>query len=130
MSVLRADAGVVQTGRDGVDGRDLAVFVLAEVGLHAVEDAQTAGRHGRSGLRRIDAASGGLTADQPNAFILDEVIECADGVRTAAYAREHCVRQTAFLLQQLLLDFLGNDRPGSHGRWSGTDADPCTEPRQ
>ena len=32
VSVLRADAGVIQTGGDGVDRCDLAVFVLTEVG--------------------------------------------------------------------------------------------------
>ena len=38
--VLRADAGVVQPRRDGIHWRDLAVFVLAEVALHAVEDEE------------------------------------------------------------------------------------------
>lgn len=43
VSVLRADTGVIQTGGDGVNRSDLAVFVLAEIALHTVENAQTAG---------------------------------------------------------------------------------------
>ena len=40
VSVLRADAGIVQSGGDGVHRRDLSVLILAEIGFHAVENAQ------------------------------------------------------------------------------------------
>ena len=56
----------------------------------------------------VDAASGSLAADELNALVLNEVVEGADGVGTAADTSNDGVRQTAFLLQNLLLDFLGN----------------------
>ena len=67
VGVLRADARVVQPGGDGVDRGDLAVLVLAEVGLHAVENAQPAGGDGGGGLRGVHPPSGGLTADEADA---------------------------------------------------------------
>ena len=111
VSVLRADAGVIQTGGDGVNRGDLTVFVLAEIALHAVEDAQTAGGDGRRGLRGVHAAACGLTADQANALILDEVDRTR---RWRSSRRRHrpCtdVRESALLLEHLLLDLLGDDR--------------------
>ena len=106
--VLRTDARIVQTGGNRVNRCNLTVFVLTEVRLHAVEDTQTAGGQGGSGLLGVDAASGSLAADELNALVLNEVVEGADGVGTAADTSNDGVRQTAFLLQNLLLDFLGN----------------------
>ena len=110
VSVLRADAGVIQTGGDGVNRSDLTVLVLAEIALHAVENAQTAGSDGRGGLCGVDTAACGFTADQAHALILDEVVKRADGVRAAADTCHHDVREFALLFEHLLLDLLGDDR--------------------
>ena len=114
--VLRADAGIVQTGGNGVHRGDLAVFILAEIGLHAVENAQSARVDGGGGLKGVYAAACRFTADEPDALVLNEVVETADGVGAAAHAGDDGIRQTAFLFQHLLLDLLGDD--------------PMTEPRQ
>ena len=39
VGVLRSDAGVVKTGGDGVNRSNLSVLILAEIGLHTVENA-------------------------------------------------------------------------------------------
>ena len=123
--VLRADAGIIQTGGDGVNRRDLTVLILAEIGLHAVENAQTARIDGGCSLEGVDAAACGLTADQAHIFIIDEIVEAANGVGAAAHAGNDGVRQVAFLFQHLLLDLLGNNRLKiTHG------CGPITEPRQ
>ncbi len=102
-SVLRPDAGIVQTGGDGVNRRDLAKLVLAEVAFHTVEDAQPTGGHRGRGLKGIHAPACGLTADQPNAGILDKIVEGADGVAAAADAGDNRVRQLSLLGQHLRL---------------------------
>ena len=57
VSVLRTDTGVVKTCGDRVNRRDLTVFVLAEQGLHAVEDTERSGGDGSRSLAGVDAAS-------------------------------------------------------------------------
>ena len=108
--VLRADAGIIQPCGNGVDRCDLAVFILAEIGLHAVENAQPAGVDGGSCFKGIDAAACRLAADQAHILILDEMVEAADGIGTAAHAGDDGIGQPAFLFQHLLLDLLGDDR--------------------
>ena len=63
VGVLGADAGVVEAGADGVDIGGLAVFVLEDVGHHAVQD--TGFSLGESGgvLTEGAAAATGFNAD-------------------------------------------------------------------
>ena len=72
--VLRADAGIVQPCGNGVDRGDLAVLILAEVGLHAVENTLR-GRccYGGGSLNGVDTPSRCLAADQPHSLVLDEI---------------------------------------------------------
>ena len=108
--MLRADARVVEAGGDRVDRRDLAVLVLAEVGLHAMEDAEAAGIDRGRRLEGVDASARGLTADELHLRVVDEVVEGADGVRSAADARDDGIREVPLLLEHLLLDLLRDHR--------------------
>ena len=62
--MLRADAGIVEAGGDGVDRGDLSKFVLTEIALHPVEDAESARGDGGSGLEGVYASSCSLAANQ------------------------------------------------------------------
>ena len=109
VGVLGANAGIVQTCTDGVHGGDLTVLVLAEVGLHAVEDAYASGCHGGGSLKGVDAPTGGLAADEADILVPDEVVEGADGVGAAAHTGDDGIGQSALFFQDLLLDLLGDD---------------------
>ena len=74
VGVLRADARVVQPGGQGVHRGDLPVLVLAEVGLHAVENSQPAGGDGGGGLP-VSPPSGNLTADEADGGIPNKVVK-------------------------------------------------------
>jgi hypothetical protein len=39
ISMLRSDAGIIQSCRNGIYGSDLSVLILAEIGFHAVKDS-------------------------------------------------------------------------------------------
>ena len=100
--VLRPDARVVQSGGDGVNRGDLAVVVLAEIGLHAVENPQPASADGGGCLEGIDAAAGGLAADEGYVFVINEMVEGSDGVGAAADTGDDRVGQASLLLKDLL----------------------------
>ncbi len=106
--MLRAHARIIQPGGDGVDGRDLPVLVLAEVGLHAVEYPEAAGVDRGRCLEGVDPLAGGLAADQLHLLVLDEVIEGPDGVAAAADAGDQHVRDPALLLDGLRPDLLAD----------------------
>ena len=69
-----------------------------------MEDAEPASRDGRGVLKRVDAAARGLNTDEAHSRIVDEMVKAADGVRAAADARDHSVRQSALFFHELLLD--------------------------
>ena len=39
ISMLRSDAGIIQSCGNGIYGSDLSVLILAEIGFHAMEDS-------------------------------------------------------------------------------------------
>ena len=96
--VFRSDSRIVKTCGDGIYRGDLSVLILTEVGLHAVENSETSCRDGRRCLCCVHAASCCLAADKLNVLILDEVVECADSVGSAADTGENCVRKTSLFL--------------------------------
>ena len=63
--MLRADAGIVEAGRDRVGLGDLAVAVLQQIGAVAVQDAGAPAVH-RGGVAVLDveAVPAGLDADR------------------------------------------------------------------
>ena len=93
VSVLRADAGIIQTGGDGVDRRDLTVLVLTEVAT-SCRGICRAGRS-RWSRRSQRCRCRGPRPRQPirrTALIVDEVVKAADGVRAAADTGHHGIR--------------------------------------
>ena len=62
--VLGADHGVIEAGGDGVRERDLAVVVLQQVAVGAVQDAGSAAAKARGVLAERVAAAAGFDADQ------------------------------------------------------------------
>ena len=99
--MLGADSGIVETCGDRINGRDLAVLVLAEIRLHAVEDTELAGVQCSSCLEGIDAPSRSLAADELDAFIFYVVIEGSDRIRTAAAASENIIGKPSLFFQYL-----------------------------
>ena len=84
--MLGADGGVVESGGDGVRQRDLSVLVLQHVGVGSLQHPGAAAFEARRVLAERVAAAAGLDADQLHLRVLDELVERADGVRSAAHA--------------------------------------------
>src|SRR5207247_500068 len=109
-TVFRANTRVVEAGRDGVHVARLAVVVLEDVAVAAVQYAGGAETQGRGVLAAVRAAAAGLDADQRDRRIVGERGEDARGVGPAADAGDHRVRQPADLFQALGLRFATDDR--------------------
>mmetsp|Transcript_16910 Transcript_16910/g.33079 ORF Transcript_16910/g.33079 Transcript_16910/m.33079 type:complete len:488 (-) Transcript_16910:324-1787(-) len=108
--VLRPDAWVVESGRDGVGLVDLSSgVVLQQVGARAVEHARRAARERRRVPLGVHAVAAGLDAHQRNLLVRDEGVEHADGVGSAADARDDRVGQPANLLEHLRTRLLADD---------------------
>ena len=106
MSVLRTNARVVEPCRNRINGCDLAVLILTEVGLHSVENARFSCGDGGRRLLGVNASACRLASDKSDALIFNEVPEAADGVRPAANAGDNHVRKPALLLHKLPSDLL------------------------
>ncbi len=108
---------VVEARRDRVGVLDLAVLVLQEVGLVAVEHARAPAGDG-GGVQLVEAMAGRLDADQAHALVVEERVEHADGVGAAADAGDHRIGKTAFHLQHLLAGLRADHRleVAHHGR--------------
>ena len=96
--MFRSDSRVIKACRDGIYRGNLAVLILAEVRFHAVEDSETSCGDGRRCLCRVHTASCCLTADELNVFIFNKVVECADGIGSAANTGKNCIRKTSLFL--------------------------------
>ena len=83
--------------------RDLAVLVLQDVRIGALQNARRAAPEAGRVLAQRRAAAAGLDADEPHLAVGEELIERADGVRPAADAGDDGRGQPAFLLEDLLL---------------------------
>ena len=88
----------------------MTVLILAEIGFHAVEYSEPAGRYSRRGLEGVDPSARRFAANQPYAIISDKMIEAAYGIGAAAYAGEHRIRKSSFLFEYLFLDLLRDNR--------------------
>ena len=99
--VLRAHAGIVQTGGDGVRLLDLAVLILQQHGETAVQHAGTAERQGRRVVTQTWPATAGLDSNDLHARVGHERMEGADGVRSAADARDDRIRKSPGFFEHL-----------------------------
>src|SRR5436309_4044839 len=92
--MLRADARVVEAGRDRVGVQNLAVRVGEQRRARAVQDA---------GAARAEAGRAGrLDADEAHLRVVEEPCEEPDCVRTAADARDRDLGQPALDREELL----------------------------
>ena len=126
--VLRPDARIVEAGRDRMALQDLAVVVLKQIGAVAVQHAgATALQRGRM-VRAVQPAPGRLDADQPHARVLDEGVEQADGVRSAADRRDAGVGQLLAPGQHLDPGLARRSRSGNRAPWPDRGAGPAAVP--
>src|SRR4029079_4544631 len=82
--MLRADAGVVQSRRDGMRLGDLPVRVLQEVRPVAVKHTWLSGAKRRRVLAGVEPLAGCLDADQPRLLVGAVGVENPHRVGTAA----------------------------------------------
>ena len=93
--VLRPHAGIVEAGGNRVGVPDLAVFVLEEIGLVPVEDADPSRRDARRMEPRVESFPGRLDAGHRHAGIAEEGVEEPQGVASAADAGDEADREAA-----------------------------------
>src|SRR5216683_4542605 len=88
--VFGADGGIVEAGGNGMSRGDLAVFVLQNVGVSALENAGARSRKTLMGgeasgvFAEFSAAAARFDADHLYVGIAKEIVKEADGIRTAA----------------------------------------------
>ena len=101
--VLWPHARVIQTGGNRVGLRNLAILVLHQGGEGALEHTRITGGRNRccmaTGLNTVTAS---FSANQANRFIIDEVVERADRIRTAADTGHDSVGKRAGFREDLL----------------------------
>ena len=116
--VLRSDSGIIQSRGNGVYRGNLSEFILTEVGLHAVENAQLSYRNGGRSFLRIHPSSCGLTANQLYTFIRNKMVEGSDSIGASSHAGQYCCRKLSFSFQNFFSNLLGNHRLKipDHGR--------------
>ena len=91
--VLRPDSRIVEAGRDRMGVRDLPVLVLEEVGAVAMQHARRAAGERGGMLPALQPPPCRLHADDAHIRLIQEGMEQAYGVRAAADAGDHRVRQ-------------------------------------
>ena len=82
--MLGTDTRIIKTCGDRIYGSDLAVLILAEIGLHAVEDTESSRSDSSRSLESIYASARSLTAYELNVLILNEVVESTDRIGAAS----------------------------------------------
>ncbi len=88
---------------------DLAVLVLHESRVGAVQDAGGAGnRERRAVAATLDARSRGLDPDQRHLGVVDKGRKNPDRVRPAAHAGQHAVGQPSFARKDLTAGFVAD----------------------
>src|SRR5262245_66002646 len=92
--VLRSDRRVVQSGRDRVREQNVAVIVLEQLAVGAVQHAWTAACEARGMIARTNPSPSGFNADQSNLRIVDKGVEDSHRVAAAADAGDNDVRQS------------------------------------
>ena len=110
VGMQRADAGIVESGREGVGFDDLPVLVLHHEGAAAVYDAQRPTVYRGRRFAAVDAVASGFAEKDAHPLVINVVVYRAGGVRTSAHAGHQVVGiVAAFLFQELLLDFAADD---------------------
>src|SRR5215813_5862048 len=87
---------------------DLPRCVLQNVRIRPLQHAGTTALEARGMFAKRVATTARLDPDQLHVLVLDELIECPDGVRAAAHASDDCRWKPPFSLQDLLARFLAD----------------------
>ncbi len=106
--VLRTDARVVEPGGDAVALDGLAVLVLHQVGLGALQHAFAAERDAGRVPTGLDAVTARFEAVQTDRLVVEERLEDAHRVRPATDARGDRVRQASDAVEHLLPRFFAD----------------------
>ena len=113
--VFGADGGIVEAGGNGMSRGDLAVFVLQNVGVSALENAGARSRKTLMGgeasgvFAEFNAAATRFDADHLYVGIAEEIVKEADGIRAAADAGEKMRGQALFGGEDLFAGFAADD---------------------
>ncbi|MBI3555027.1 MAG: hypothetical protein HY074_02035 [Deltaproteobacteria bacterium] len=108
--MFRANRGVVQAGRDAVGLEHLPRLVLKKIGKRAVKYPGRATRETRGMLAAGNADAASFDAGHRDAGIIDERVKQADGIASAAHARNELIGQLARLFQNLPARLDADDR--------------------
>src|SRR5208337_3462845 len=100
--MLWSNRRIIQTSRNRVGRGDLSRLILKHVRICSLQHARAAAIETRSVLAKRVAASSRLDANQFHLTVLEELIEKADRIRTAADAGDERSWQPALGLQDLL----------------------------
>ena len=107
--VLRPDSGVVEAGGDGMRVGNLAVLVLEQIGAVAMQNARRAAGEGSRMLPALQPVARRFHPDNADIRVVEEGVEQANGVRPAADAGDHRVRQPALGLRDLRAHLVADD---------------------
>src|SRR5215470_14500925 len=90
-------------------GRDLAGFVLQNVGESSLQNAGSASTKAGGVIAEPLASSSSFDSDQLDLLVFDEVVEDANRVRSAAHTGNDRFRQLAFCLENLRAGLAADD---------------------
>ena len=107
VTMFRADARIIQTRRDGVNGGRLAVGVLQYVAEAAVQNARLPETQRGRMIAHRPAPATRFDADNFDAGVFDERIKHPGRVAAAADAGDDDIGQAADLFDGLLASFPG-----------------------
>ena len=71
---------------------DISIFVLQQIGAHAVKNSRCTKCHCRCVLAGLNALSGCLDTDQFHVRFLDKISKHTDGVGASADTGDHSIR--------------------------------------
>src|SRR5438132_337106 len=106
--MLRTDRGIIQAGRNAVRELNLAMFVLQDVRLRALQYSQRAALEARRVLLGLNSLTACFDAEHLYRSILKEWIEQSDRVGTAADTSHQQIRKAPFFFQHLPACFITN----------------------
>ena len=122
--VLGADGGIVEAGGNGMRGGDLAVAILQDVGVGALQHAGARagvtlrGGEARGVFTEFVAAAASFDTNHFYVGVAQKSVEETDSVGTAADAGEEMRGQALFGSEDLLAGFAADDglKIADHGR--------------
>src|ERR1019366_10808059 len=97
--VLGSDGRIIESRRNRVGRGNLSGYVLQNKGVSSLQHSRMSAVEPRRVLAQRVAAASGFDADQFDFAVLDELVECSDGVGTPANTGDYRGRKLAFGLK-------------------------------